>query len=568
MDYVDFATSESEHDAADDEPPPAAAAATSGPSVTSMPLPVVYSETWDSHQLPCNRCKEFTVMTCHDTDCPAPLVKFVICVKCQCLSATLTSYLAHVANCLGLGEENAPDYTNLIVKFDVPPQIIVCDICGVFKQVAGAILDAHREICTKYVFEHDGDRFPFIPAERAWNGDEPPPYFKRMLIRLGQKQSWGPIEFEHLERSGLADCWARLPGRSHSGQASNMAPPAASASTSTCSLRSAGADISSVTSSSAMSLATTTSEASHSSQLVVQVAAAAIQHAVHSPSNSQSVDAPAVRAREEGSQVAHVAPQRQVATASRGRRQRRGRRSGQAVRGQQRRNSTPIDRPAVPTGDPVGHIGGMSGRQSPRSAPPQPVADERPDAASARRRRRRPMRNGGGGPGYGRMVDDLGDGGLRVTSPRNDSAVGGDLAGAAGESSPSSRRSSPGIRRIYLEGAVVDHRTGLFIASVMVCGVPAVGTSAVQRRGEVSGSTQISYYRNASDFEHLSQRTVSQARGQALLYDTSSRLPAGCLMFWELPPPSGEWHLPVRDEARSNPGANSIRLRFSPLRRG
>ena len=565
MDYVDFATSDGEHAEDEDDPAPDAAALTNNMTSPSVALPVVYSE-WGSDEPRCRRCTEFTVMTCHGSECHEPVVKFIICVKCQCLSVTLTSYLAHVANCLGLGEDSAPAYADLIVRFEEPPQIIVCDICGVFKQVAGPVYDAHQEICAKYVFEHDGARFPFVPADRAWNGDEPPPYFKRMLARLGQGQSWSSIEYEHLERSGLTDCWARLPGRPRGGQAQRVAPPAASASTSAFSVGPAGADTSSVTSSSAMSLATT-SETSHASQMSVHVATAAIQHAVHSPATTQSTGVPVVRLREETSQIAHVAPQRQAVDAPRGRRHRRGRRSGQAVRGQQRRNSTPNDQPTAPAGAPVGDIGGASGRQSPRSAPPQP-AEARPDGASARRRRRRPMRNGGGGPGYGRMVDDLGDGGLRVTSPRNDSAVGGDLAGAAGESSPSSRRSSPGIRRIYLEGAVVDHRTGLFIASTMVCGVPAVGTSAVQRPGEISGSTQISYYRNASDFEHLSQRTVSQARGQALLYDTSSRLPAGCLMFWELPPPSGDWHLPIRDEARANPGATTIRLRFSPLRRG
>ena len=104
-------------------------------------------------------------MTSHDTDCNKPLVKFIVCIKCQCLSVTLVSYLTHVEHCLGLKEEAAPSYVDLIVKFDEPPTIVVCDICGVFKQVAGAIMDAHREICTKFVFEHDGNRFPFVPAD-------------------------------------------------------------------------------------------------------------------------------------------------------------------------------------------------------------------------------------------------------------------------------------------------------------------------------------------------------------------------------------------------------------------
>ena len=562
---MDLATSDTEHDEAEDEHSVGAAAAEIQLTSSSATLPVVYTE-WGSHQPSCGRCHDFNVMTSHDTDCNEPVVKFIVCIKCQCLSVTLASYLTHVEHCLGLKEEAAPSYANLIVKFDDPPTIVVCDICGVFKQVAGAIMDAHREICTKFVFEHDGNRFPFVPADSAWNGEEPPPYFRRMLVRLGQSRAWAPIEYEHLERSGLTDCWARLPGRPRGGQTRCVVSSAASAPSATCSVRPADAESSSVTSGSAMSLATA-SDASRSSQVVLQVATAAIQHAVHSVAGSEQASAPAVRPREETSHIAHVAPQRQPHTASQARRQRRRRRSDQAARGQQQRNSTPNSRSGAPAGCSVGSVGRQPGRQSPHSAPRQ-QADARPGVAGDRRRRRRPLRNGGGGPGYGRVVDDLGDGALRVTSPRNDSAVGGDLAGAAGESSPRSHRSPSGPRRIYLEGAVVDHRTSLFIASVMVCGVPAVGTSAVQRRGEISGSTQISYYRDAADFEHLSQRTVSQARGQALLYDTSSRLPAGCLMFWDLPPPSGEWHLPVRDEARANPGANTIKLRFSPLRRG
>ena len=130
-------------------------------------------------------------------------------------------------------------------------------------------------------------------------------------------------------------------------------------------------------------------------------------------------------------------------------------------------------------------------------------------------------------------------------------------------------------RHKYLEGAVLDHRTGNFIAAVLVSGVPAVGINAVLRRYElarhaavgVSSGLQVSYYRRPSEYSHLSDRALAQARGQALLIHSETKMPAGTFWFWELPPVSGEWLLPVRDDARPNTGAEHIRLRFSALRR-
>ena len=42
----------------------------------------------------------------------------------------------------------------------------------------------------------------------------------------------------------------------------------------------------------------------------------------------------------------------------------------------------------------------------------------------------------------------------------------------------------------------------------------------------------------------------------------------GIVLFWDRPPVSVEWFLPIRDDARGNPGARSIRTRFAALRRG
>ena len=85
--------------------------------------------------------------------------------------------------------------------------------------------------------------------------------------------------------------------------------------------------------------------------------------------------------------------------------------------------------------------------------------------------------------------------------------------------------------------------------------------------GVVSG-IQVSYYRSPVDYQRLNGRTLSQARCQALLIDTTTKMPAGCFWFWEPPPTSGEWLLPARDDACVNPGAEHIKMRFSPLRRG
>ena len=114
------------------------------------------------------------------------------------------------------------------------------------------------------------------------------------------------------------------------------------------------------------------------------------------------------------------------------------------------------------------------------------------------------------------------------------------------------------------------------MASVLVCGKPPTGTSNVIRRNDlerytavgVASGLQVSYYCTPEDYQHLSGRTLSQARCQALLINTATKLPAGCFWFWELPPTSGEWLLPSRDDAQLNPGSEHVKMRFSPLRRG
>ena len=104
---------------------------------------------------PCQRCVKFDVMILHARDCHKPLVKFIVCLQCQCLSVTLTSYVAHVAGCLNLDQDHAPAYVDHIIKFDEPPQIVVCDICGIYKQKVGSIFDTHRRICARFILEHD-----------------------------------------------------------------------------------------------------------------------------------------------------------------------------------------------------------------------------------------------------------------------------------------------------------------------------------------------------------------------------------------------------------------------------
>ena len=176
-----------------------------------------------------------------------------------------------------------------------------------------------------------------------------------------------------------------------------------------------------------------------------------------------------------------------------------------------------------------------------------------------------------------RVVNDVGGGALKIVSLHEDSNGGAERGGAWGDArdvgTPSTRRCD---RHTYLEGSIVDHRNGSFIASVLVCGVPPTGTSNVVRRNELarftavgaSSGLQVSYYKAPAVYEPLSEHTLSQARCQALLIDTATKMPAGCFWLWELPPVSGEWLLPTRGDARVNPGAEHIKLRFSALRRG
>ena len=168
-----------------------------------------------------------------------------------------------------------------------------------------------------------------------------------------------------------------------------------------------------------------------------------------------------------------------------------------------------------------------------------------PPEASRRRRRHANCDDAVSGTNANRRrVDDVGDGALRVTSPQDGSATGRGAAGDA-EVAPSRSTSQRGRHR-YLEGAVLDHRSGNFIAAVLVSGVPAIGVNNVLRRYElerhaavgVSSGLQLSYYSKPDDYVHLRGRTLAQARGQALLIYSDNKTPAGSLWFLELPPVS------------------------------
>ena len=283
--------------------------------------------------------------------------------------------------------------------------------------------------------------------------------------------------------------------------------------------------------------------------------------------------------------MAHVEPRRQEPARSGNRKVRRGRRPGQAARERQR-SSTPIGRPAGSAGTPAepGHTSaprtdrgsgplGAGPSSSSRSANRH---DDTPRVQGAQRSRKRRPRGGPHAQPQQRVVNDIGGGALEIVSPRSRHSSA-ERQGARGDARDV--RSSPARRtdsHLYLEGAIVDHRNGNFIASVLVCGQPPSGTSSVVRRNElerfaalgVASGLQVSYYREPADYQQSAGRALSQARCQSLLFNTATRMPAGCLWFWEPPPTSGEWLVPARDDARVNPGTEHVTMRFSPLRRG
>ena len=336
-----------------------------------------------------------------------------------------------------------------------------------------------------------------------------------------------------------------------------------------------GTDTSSMTSCSTTSTVAATS--SGRASVAGSVATATVTQASASP----AVNAPAVREvepprQEEESRVAHVEPQRKEPARVGGRRVRRGRRSGQQVRERQR-STTPAGGPVGPTGLPVGPSNTSTPRtdvQSTARSHAQPRDGASHEQGGSRNRRRRPR-----GPSTQqpeRVVNDVGGGALEIVSPRsrNNSAERDGARGDARDVRHSPARHQG--RHLYFEGAIVDHRHGNFIASVLVYGQPPSGTSCVIRRGElerytsmgIASGIQVSYHRSPFDYQRLNGRTLSQARCQALLIDTATKMPAGCFWFWEPPPTSGEWLIPACGDACANPGAEHIKLRFSPLRRG
>ena len=534
----------------------------------------------------CGRCGDFECMLPHGESCGAPITKFIVCIKCQCLCATLSVYLAHVATCLRLPESRAPHYADHIVQFEEPPQLSVCDCCGIYRQRQGALLDTHRHICLRYASEHDGQRFPFLPGEITWTYENsvfsPPRFFQRLLRQLAQGQRWSEVETCYLAQSGQNEMWAQLRSgafRSLSGRA----PVFPGATMYTAPLRTVSADLNTSSATSCSTSTTvTTSEAGRSStheEPTAAAAAALVQLSASAETPMQVAETSA------GDRVAHVAPQRTASQPTRGRR-RRGRRGGSWVHDQQRRSSTPTGVAARRLETAAGPSSSTARRAERRSLPQpehqSPILRQprtRDDAATgtgrSQRQRHNAARDNAGDAAARplRVVNEI-DGNLQVTSPRNDSGVD---RGASGDppAATRSRSDSSRGRHKYLEGAVLDHRSGNFIAAVLVSGVPAVGVNAVLRRYElarhaavgVSSGLQVSYYGRPSEYTHLSDRALAQARGQALLVHSDTKMPAGTFWFWELPPVSGEWLLPVRDDARPNTGAEHIRLRFSALRR-
>ena len=483
-----------------------------------------------------------------------------------------------------------------IVKFDVTPDLAVCDSCGVYRQREGALLDAHRHICGLYVREDENNRFPFMPSERAWLSVPgmfvPPRYFSRMITDLAAGAKWSELEARHLRQSGMTDCWAQLPCGAirgsgdvrpfHAGAV--MRSPAASAP--------AEADRESVTSNSTLSTLNT-SGATHVSSADEQTMVKAVQQIAHRQSTPcASPTDITVRIGGESSLVAHIAPQRQAELAQDAR-VRRGVRGGRGARERRRRRSDVTEAGAVSAQSGVSNSGvsaaagssSANANQRRQSHPPNPrVVSPRPrqqqhrgndaEAASgSRARRHRPMRNGGGGPGVGRAVHQEGDGILRIFSPLNDSGAELDRSDRDAQMTSPGRHGMPANMRrrqqhLYLEGAVHDSRTGLFVASMLICGIPPTGVMAILRRDGTEMNIRISYYPIQHGIDHLDDATRANIRAQALVFNLSTKAPTGVVLFWERPPTNAEWFLPIRDDARGNPDARFIRARFSALRRG
>ena len=550
---------------------------------------------WDDPaEITCMRCHDFSCMMPHDDGCGSPYIKFAICPKCQCMCATKSSFEAHIEVCLGTKDGRALDYELHIVQFEDPPCVGLCEICGVYRQRKGSLLDAHRYICQKYIQEHDGNKAPYMPGELKWSVScgayTPPRYFHKLLAELKEGEKWSVIEARYFARSGVADCWAQTPSEAFR-DLDNRAPIFPGVIMYYREVKDDddddGTDTSSMTSCSTASTVAM-SESGRAAAASGSPAAVVAQPSVAPAASTSASGANQQQQPQNDGRVAHVEPQRQVPARPTNRR-RRGRRSGQQVRERQRSN-TPLGRsvgsttPSVESTDR--NVASSERRAAPTSAaatgrnnPPRSQDDTPRPQDGSHNRRRRP--HGASSPPrpapQRRVVSDVGGGALEIVSPREGEDGSSERGGACGDArdvvTPPARRHE---RHTYLEGAIVDHRNGNFIASVLVCGVPPSGTTNAVRRSDwarftavgVSSGLQVSYYKAPADYEHLSEHMLSQARCQALLFNTATKLPAGCFWFWELPPVSGEWLLPKRGDASPNPGAEHIKLRFSPLRRG
>lgn len=535
----------------------------------------------DSTAGACLRCDDFDCMLPHAEKCAGSYRKFLVCPKCQCMCATKASFDAHIESCLGLTQGCAPHYEQHIVIFEEAPALAFCEICGMYRQRRGALLDTHRYLCQRFIHEHDGGKFPFLPGELRWTVSQgaytPPHYFHRLLAELKAGGKWSEIENRYFVKSGVADCWQQMPCEAFRDLA-NRAPahPGAVMIYVEHGDDDAGTDTSSLTSCSTTSTVAT----SGTGRASVASSSATATTAAHAPAEHDGTP----HRTDDGGRVAHVEPRRQEPARPGNRKVRRGRRAGQPVHERQRSN-TPVGRPAGSAGTPVepgrtsaphtNRVSGSSGASHSSSRRSTNSHDDTPRVQNAQRSRRRRPR--GGPPAQQqRVVNDIGGGALEIVSPRSRHSSA-EQQGARGDARDV--RSSPARRtgsHLYLEGAIVDHRNGNFIASVLVCGQPPSGTSSVVRRSElerfaalgVASGLQVSYYREPADYQQSAGRALSQARCQSLLFNTTTRMPAGCLWFWEPPPTGGEWLVPARDDARVNPGTEHVKMRFSPLRRG
>ena len=535
----------------------------------------------------CRRCSEPDFMGPHDDNCTAPWKKVICCVKCQCFCVTEASYLAHSMSCLGVPRPRVPLFKKHIVCFSESLQLGVCDACGVYRQRKGVMLDTHRHVCGIFINEHTGMKFPFMPAESAWikipHTYGPPQYYGRMILQLAQGSRWTDLETIHLaqldfnwstmECGAVSDVITRAPfyaGITMTHEDNMMSLLGASTFSTT----------SETTASSIAASTAATSDVARLSSVEDDMVETAVHNVVHATSTAE-VPTGATSAPTGASErrVARTSPRPQPKRRTPDDKCQRGCRAGRLVREQRRNarshatNRAPPQAAAV-TAAPVGN-NTSSGRNSPRT--PLPTRQQRAGqntSSAALEERRHQRRTPYGAPRRSNVerTTNIGEGGrLLVTSNRDDSGQGAELTLASGDAMDSST-ATHGSRQsrsehVYLEGAVHDHRTGLFVASLLVCGIPPTGTSAVVWRNNVPNGRRLSYYRAELGHGHIGENTPARVRAQALLFDTATKLPAGCVLFWELPPTRAEWLLRPRDDAKPNPDAEFIKVRFAPLRR-